>query len=114
MTQRRIEVVSTAEPARCPRCEGEALLSARVPYGWANAGGGWVHGRTGVVLCPACDENTPHAAPLITWFHVHGKADHGDEELALLLAAWARNVSVPRLDEQAWKAEIGRWRRGDL
>nr|WP_281283572.1 DUF6300 family protein [Nonomuraea longispora] len=106
--------MTSAEPPVCPRCRGEALLWARVPYGWTNREGGRVEGRSGVVLCPACDARAPGAAALITWFHVHGRADDEDEEFVRLLVRWATGVSVPPLDEHAPEAENERWQRGDL
>ncbi|WP_219505292.1 DUF6300 family protein [Nonomuraea ceibae] len=113
--KRRIDVMTTQEPPLCPRCGAEGLLWARVPHGWANAAGGAVEGRTGVVLCAGCDADAPGAAPLITWFHVHGQAQEQDsEEFARLLVAWAEQVAVPPLDEQRLDTEIEMWRRGDL
>ncbi|MFI9597885.1 DUF6300 family protein [Nonomuraea sp. NPDC052265] len=115
MTQRRIEVVTSAEPPTCPRCGGEGLLLARVPHGWVNASGARVEGRTGVVLCAGCDADAPHAAPLITWFQVHGnvEADTSDE-FARLLTVWAEHVSVAPLDTDGLNAEVEQFRRGDL
>ncbi|MGP3959570.1 DUF6300 family protein [Nonomuraea sp. 3N208] len=113
--RRRIDVVTSQEPPSCPRCGQEGLLLARVPYGWTNAAGTAVDGRTGVVLCAACDAQVPGADALITWFHVYGSVepDH-TEEFARLLVAWAEQVSVPLVDEQQLAAESDLWRRGEL
>ncbi|PZG22368.1 DUF6300 family protein [Nonomuraea aridisoli] len=113
MTERRIDIVSGQEPPTCPRCRQEGLLLARVPYGWTNEGGVAVEGRNGVVLCAACDTDTPYAAQLITWFHVHGTVEAGhSEEFLRLLAEWAEQISVPPLDRQRLETEIEQWRRG--
>ncbi|MBF8192569.1 hypothetical protein ITP53_44195 [Nonomuraea sp. K274] len=112
---RQVDVLTTGEPPTCPRCEGDGLLSALVPYGWANAAGDPVDGRTGVVLCATCDASAPHAAPLITWFRVHGHvADQRGKEFVRLLVAWAGSVSVSPLDERTLDEEIGQWRNGSL
>ncbi|MEV0227940.1 DUF6300 family protein [Nonomuraea sp. NPDC050786] len=108
---RRVDVVTTDDAPACPRCGGEGLLWARVPHSWENAAGERVDGLSGVVLCPGCDARTPHAAALITWFHVNGRTGHEDAEFARLLVAWATNVFVPELDEQALEDEVERWRR---
>ncbi|MFC5827971.1 DUF6300 family protein [Nonomuraea insulae] len=108
---RRIDVIATDDAPACPRCGGESLLYARAPHTWTNTAGEPVNGYTGVVLCPECDASTPHAAPLITWFHVNGQADEEDEGFVSLLVAWATSIFVPTLDEQALDDEIDRWRR---
>ncbi|SEG65486.1 hypothetical protein SAMN05444920_103736 [Nonomuraea solani] len=110
---RRIEVVTEAAPPDCPRCGGASLLWARVPHGWENATGGRVEGYSGVVLCGSCDADRPHAAALITWFHVHGRADDTDEEFVRLLVAWTAGVVIPALDERALKDEVERWTLGE-
>ncbi|TMR96646.1 hypothetical protein EJK15_22385 [Nonomuraea basaltis] len=103
------------EVPACPRCGDEALLSARVPYGWTNTGGTAVEGRTGFVLCATCDAAAPGAAPLITWFHVHGQVEQEySEEFVRLLVAWTEQVSVPPLDEHLLETEIELSRRGEL
>ena len=111
---RRIDVVTAEGAPRCPTCAREALLLARVPYGWTNAVGERVEGYSGVVLCPECDARTPHAAPLITWFHVNGQADDEDAEFVELLVAWATTAFVPELEQRALGDEIDRWRRSSL
>ncbi|MER6949170.1 DUF6300 family protein [Nonomuraea sp. NPDC000554] len=113
--RRRVDVLITDELPVCPRCTREGLLLARVPYGWANACAGRADGCTGVVLCAACDTAAPHAAPLITWFQVHGQVNGGNsEEFVRLAVAWADDLSVPPLDEQELESEFDRWRRGEL
>lgn len=113
--RRRVEIITTLQAPMCPRCNREGLLQALVPHTWANSSGVMVQGRCGVVLCSWCDADAPHAAPLITWFHVHGRVqDDIAEEFALLLHDWADHVQVPALDEHAWEAEIELWRRGEL
>lgn len=105
---RRVDLVSTIEPPACPRCGKDGLLLARVPYGWDNAAGNRVEGRSAVVLCGPCDADAPHAAPLITWFHVNGSVqDDSSEEFVRLLLMWAEHAAVPRLDEQALEEESG-------
>ncbi|WP_327581917.1 DUF6300 family protein [Nonomuraea sp. NBC_00507] len=113
--QRRIDIVTAEEPPTCPRCSAEGLLLARVPNEWTNASGAAVEGRNGVVLCAGCDTDAPAAAPLITWFHVHGSAGPEQrEEFAQLLVAWAEQVSVPAVNEQRLEAETALWRSGQL
>ncbi|MFI7134721.1 DUF6300 family protein [Nonomuraea sp. NPDC050153] len=113
MTQ-RIDVVTTDDAPACPRCGCEALLWARIPHGWTNTAGERVESYSGGVLCPACDAQTPHAAALITWFHVNGQADDEDTEFVQLLVAWATSVLMTELNEQALEDEIEQWRRGAL
>ncbi|MFG1706133.1 DUF6300 family protein [Nonomuraea sp. M3C6] len=112
--QRQIDIMITGEPPTCPRCGEEGLLLVDVPYGWTNAGGTAADGRNGVVLCAGCDARVPHAAPLITWFHVHGVADDGDDEFVRLLVAWAQHVHGSALDMDALDAEAELWRHGLL
>ncbi|MET9251499.1 DUF6300 family protein [Nonomuraea sp. NPDC003709] len=111
---RRIEVISSDDAPGCPRCGREGLLYARVPNGWYNAVGTRVEGYTGVVLCSDCDTDDPHAAPLISWFHVNGEPDDEDHEFVRLFTAWATDVFVPMLNEQALEDEIEQWRRSEL
>ncbi|MEV4014286.1 DUF6300 family protein [Nonomuraea angiospora] len=108
---RRIEVISSDDAPECPRCGRAGLLYARVPNGWYNAAGARVDGYTGVVLCSDCDPRDLLAAPLISWFHVNGEADDEDHEFVRLFIAWATNVFVPMLNEQALEDEIEQWRR---
>ncbi|MBN6051034.1 hypothetical protein JYK22_03720, partial [Nonomuraea sp. RK-328] len=87
----------------------------RVPYGWTNAAGEPVQGRTGIVLCEHCDADAPSAAPLITWFHVNGQVeDDTSEEFLRVLVAWAGHAQVPTLDAPALEEELSMWRRGEL
>ncbi|MFC7582395.1 DUF6300 family protein [Nonomuraea antimicrobica] len=109
-----IDVITTDDAPDCPGCGSEGLLYSRVPNSWTNTRGELVQGYTGVVLCPRCDAQDRYAAPLITWFHVHGQADDEDEEFVQLLVAWASSVFVPELDKQALEDEIEQWRRGEL
>lgn len=90
-------------------------MSARVPHGWTNESGAEVTGHTVVVLCASCDADSPSAAPLITWLHVHGSVsiDAADQFLGLVVR-WARALEPPKLDEAALDAEIEAWRRGEL
>ncbi|MEO3871044.1 DUF6300 family protein [Nonomuraea sp. B12E4] len=112
--RRGVDVVAADDAPACPRCRREGLLWARVPNRWVNAAGRRVEGYSGVVLCSECDARVPHAAALITWFHVNGRADDADAEFARLLAAWAASLDVPEPDERALEAEIERWRHGEL
>ncbi|GAA2311499.1 hypothetical protein GCM10010149_72740 [Nonomuraea roseoviolacea subsp. roseoviolacea] len=113
--RRRIDLAVSDEPPTCPRCAGRGLALVRVPYGWTNAAGVPVRSRTGIVLCERCDADTPHAAPLITWFHVHGRVrDDTGAEFARVLRAWAEHAEVPPLDERALEDEIALWGRGAL
>ncbi|GAA3518217.1 hypothetical protein FHR32_006324 [Streptosporangium album] len=90
-------------------------MSALVSHGWTNASGADVRGWVTVVLCADCDADAPHAAPLITWFHVHGSVDaDNDAAFLALLTEWAKNVRVATLDEATLEEEITAWRRGEL
>jgi len=64
---------------------------------------------------PACDAGKPGAAPLITYFHVHGLVDAGTvSECAALIQAWADSITIPGLDQTQLDKEIHAWERGDL
>ncbi|TMR24802.1 hypothetical protein ETD86_03465 [Nonomuraea turkmeniaca] len=115
MSKRQIDVITTDESPICPRCGKEALLLARMPHGWVNASGELVDGRSDVVLCADCDADAPHAAPLITWFHVHGRVERDNsEEFVNLLVVWTEGMSVPPLDERRLETEVELWRSGNL
>ncbi|WP_344836394.1 DUF6300 family protein [Nonomuraea dietziae] len=110
-----MDIISSDRTPPCPRCGQEGLLQARVPHGWVNASGALVQGRNGVVLCATCDADQPHAAALITWFHVNGQVEVGAEhEFKRLLVAWAEHVHVPLLDERALTEEAALWQEGEL
>ncbi|WP_222720298.1 DUF6300 family protein [Actinomadura sp. HBU206391] len=110
-----IDVINSAIVPDCPRCGGEGLLSARVPYGWERADGQRTAGSTIVVLCSECDADDQHGGPLITFFHVHERISADKlHECADLIRLWAKNLQIPELDEAALDAEIEAWRNDDL
>lgn len=104
-----------ATPPDCPRCGQPALLSARIPNGWQNSSGRQVQGTIDVALCPGCDADDLHAAPVIRYFQTHPHIPHdGAEELAALLRAWVAHLRPPRVDLMQLEREIEEWRRGEL
>jgi hypothetical protein len=106
--------VSDTQPD-CPRCGGLPLMTAYVPHGWPNPDGTWTGGTIPVVLCPACDAANQAAAPLITYFHVHGAVDEATViECAALIQAWTDSLSIPPLDQARLNAETRAWHLGDL
>jgi hypothetical protein len=99
----------------CPRCGQPVLLSARIPNGWQNSSGRQVQGTTEVALCPGCDTDDQHAAPLIRFLQTHPQIpEDRAEELAALLGAWATHLRPSRVDLAQLEREIEEWRRGEL
>ncbi|MGK5554683.1 DUF6300 family protein [Actinomadura kijaniata] len=106
---------SAAEPPLCVRCDGQALLSARVPHHITRTDGHVVRGTTVVVLCPVCDLDQPAAGALITFFNVHAQITPDLlEQAADLIHAWVDSIRVPALDVEALDGEVEAWQRGEL
>lgn len=114
-SHRGLDLVRTEEAPSCPRCGGEGLLSVSVPHEWRNNRGATVPGFGAVVLCPRCDGHDPAAAPLITFFTVHGQVSEDTaEEFTALVHTWAAHARVPEPDPVALEREAEAWRRGEL
>jgi hypothetical protein len=112
---RPVTVRITQDQPCCPRCGAAGLLTAGVPHGWVNPDGTATSGVIPVVLCASCDANEPGAAPLITYFHVHGQVDAASvAECAALIQGWADSLTVAPLDQVQLEEEIRAWQRGDL
>lgn len=110
-----VEVILSNGLPLCRRCEGEGILSARLPYGWSNTKGHHVPGVVTVVLCQRCDLNDPAAGALITWFTVHGELTPANLEAAApLIQAWANTLTPPAFDQLAFDADLEAWRQGEL
>lgn len=112
---RRVEVRSTKDLPCCPRCGRQGLLTADVPHGWDNADGTHTHGAIPVVLCAACDHDSPTGGPLIVYLLVHEQITAETlHECAALIKRWADSISLPPPNPEALEAEIAAWRRGEL
>jgi Family of unknown function (DUF6300) len=110
-----IALVQTNEPQPCPRCDGEALLSALVTHERQNGHGSAIPGTHKVVLCPRCDADNPTASPLILFFAVHEQVtSEAAEEFATLLRVWTNGIRKPHVDQAALESELQAWHRGEL
>jgi hypothetical protein len=90
-------------------------MHAKVPHGWTDPHGSITAGTLPVIICEQCDAGQPHAAALITYFHVHGQVTSDTiTEFAALAQAWADSITIPPLDHQQLDAEIRAWRDGTL
>jgi hypothetical protein len=112
---RAITIHVTEDQPACPHCGTPALLAARVPHGRDNPDGTTTRGTITTLLCAQCDADKPAAAPLITYFHVHGQIDATTVgEAAALIQAWAHGITIPPVDLTQLEAEMRAWRAGDL
>jgi hypothetical protein len=112
---RQITLRVTQDQPACPHCAAPALLAADVPHGWANPDGTTTSGTITVLLCPHCDTSKPGAAPLITYFTVHGQVDAQTiSECAALIQAWVDSITIPPIDLARLEEEIRAWQQGDL
>jgi hypothetical protein len=112
---RPVTVRLTRDEASCLRCGTIALLTAGMPHGLTEQDGTVTRSTIPVLLCPVCDTDKPSAAPLITYFNVHGQVDAGTiEECAALIQAWVDSIAVPPLDHAQLDEEIRAWHQGDL
>jgi hypothetical protein len=113
--RRFVEVRLAGNLSCCPRCGQQGLLTASVPHGWENADGTATHGTIPVVLCAACDHDSPTAGPLIVYLLVHEQITAETlYECAALLQRWADSVTIPPVNTEMLEAEITAWRQGEL
>lgn len=99
----------------CPRCRQQGLLAADVPHGWHNPDGTVTHGVIPVVLCAACDYDSPTAGPLIVYLLVHEQiTDTTLLECAALMQRWADSITIPPMNAKTLEAEIAAWWQGEL
>lgn len=110
-----MDIRVTADVHECPRCGGQALLSAQVPHNLVGSDGRITQGHVIVVLCPSCDADDPRGGPLVTFFHVHGQVTADTlQEAAALIQQWAESITIPPVDMALLDQEHQAWRRGDL
>ncbi|HEY1619660.1 MAG TPA: DUF6300 family protein [Streptosporangiaceae bacterium] len=112
---RPVDVRLAGDLPCCPRCEQQGLLTADVPHGWDDADGTATHGTIPVVLCAACDHDSPTAGPLIVFLLVHEQITAETlHECAALIRHWADSITIPPVNAEALEAEITAWRQGEL
>lgn len=99
----------------CPRCSGEAYLSARVPHRMALSGGGTVRGYRTVVLCPDCDRDNPNASGVLAFFAMHERIDPGTvQEAAPLIEEWVQRSAGEVYTDDELAEDIRLWESGDM
>jgi hypothetical protein len=99
----------------CPRCGQQGLLAADVPHGWDNADGTTTHGTIPLILCAACDHDSPTAGPLIVYLLVHQQVTAETlHECAALIQRWADAITIPPVSTGTLEAEVTAWRQGEL
>lgn len=112
---RPVDVRLTADLPRCPRCGQQGLLTASIPHGWDNADGTATSGTIPVVLCAACDHDSPAAGPLIVYLLVHDQITAETlHECATLIQRWADSLTIPPANAEILEAEINAWRQDEL
>jgi hypothetical protein len=112
---RPVDVRLAGDLPCCPRCGQQGLLTADVPHGWDNPDGTATHGTIPVVLCPACDHESPAAGPLILYLLVHEQITAETlHECAALIQRWADSITIPPVNAEILEAEITAWRQGEL
>jgi hypothetical protein len=110
-----VDIRLTGELPDCPRCGQPGLLVADVPHGWDNPDGTATHGTIPVVLCAACDLDSPTAGPLIVYLLVHEQITAGTlRECAALMQRWTASLTIPPVNTDTLEAEISAWRQGEL
>lgn len=99
----------------CPRCFGDAYLSARVPHRMALSDGGTVRGYRTVVLCPDCDRDNPNAGGVLAFFAMHERIDPGTvQEAAPLIDEWVRRSSAEVYTSSDLDEDIAAWKSGEF
>jgi hypothetical protein len=112
---RPVDVRLVGDLPCCPRCGQQGLLTADVPHGWDNADRTATCGTIPVILCAACDHDSPSAGPLIVYLLVHEQITAETlHECAALMQRWADSITIPQVDEETLDAEIAAWHRGEL
>jgi hypothetical protein len=112
---RPVDVRLAGDLPCCPRCGQQALLTADVPHGWDNPDGTVTHGTIPVVLCAACNHDSPTAGPLIVYLLVHEQITAETlHQCAALIQSWADSITIPPVNAETLEAEITAWRQGEL
>ena len=112
---RPVDVRLAGDLPCCPRCGQQGLLTADVPHGWDNADGTATCGTIPVVLCAACDHDSPSAGPLIVYLLVHEQITAETlHECAALIQRWADSITIPQVNEETLEAEIAAWHQGEM
>jgi hypothetical protein len=112
---RPVDVQLTGDLPCCPRCGQQGLLTADVPHGWDNPDGTATHGTIPVVLCAACDHDSPTAGPLIVYLLVHEQITAETLlQCAALIQSWADSITITPVNAETLEAEITAWRQGEL
>jgi hypothetical protein len=112
---RPVEVRLAGDLPCCARCGQHGLLTADVPHGWDNPGGTATRGSIPVVLCAACDHDSPNAGPLIIFLLVHEQITTETlHECAALIQRWADSIHIPSVSAETLEAEFTAWRQGEL
>ena len=114
-SSRPVDVRLAGDLPNCPRCGQQGLLTADVPHGWDNPDGTATYGTIPVVLCAACDHDSPTAGPLIVYLLVHEQITTATlHECAALIQRWADSITIPPVNAETLETEINAWRRGEL
>lgn len=112
---RPIDVRLAGDLPCCPRCGQQGLLTADVPHGWDNADGTATYGAIPVVLCAACDHDSPTAGPLILYLLVHERVTPETlHECATLVQCWVGSITITPVNAEILEAEITAWHQGEL
>jgi hypothetical protein len=99
----------------CPRCFGDAYLSARVPHRMELSDGGTVRGYRTVVLCPDCDRDNPNAGGVLAFFAMHERIDPGTvQEAAPLIEEWVQRSAGEVYTDDELAEDIRLWESGDM
>jgi len=112
---RPIEIQLVGRLPCCPRCGRQGLLAADIPHGLEDADWTATHGTIPVVLCAACDHDSPTAGPLIVYLLVHEQITAESlQECAAMMRLWADGISIPAVNAEELEAETSAWRQGEL
>ncbi|MFG3423734.1 DUF6300 family protein [Micromonospora sp. NPDC048063] len=100
----------------CHRCGTDNVLAVlHLPHTWTNTSGNQVPVVSKYVLCARCDADDPLTGPIVTHFTVQRTAQPEDvAQLARDLLRWIGQARPAIPDENALKAEVDAWYRGEL
>ncbi|MFE9204581.1 DUF6300 family protein [Micromonospora sp. NPDC007230] len=100
----------------CHRCGTDNVLAVlRRPGSWTNASGNRVPVVQEIHLCARCDADDPLAGPVVGHLDADGARQPGNAaQLAGDLLRWIDHARPARPDENALKAEVDAWYRGEL
>jgi hypothetical protein len=104
------------ESPACPKCGQLGILAAWMPHGWDNANGAHlVEGKALVLLCNTCSRDDRDAAPLLTFFDVHGElTEESIDHFVPLVRAWLQRAQVQQVDSEDFEADVQAWQRGEF